>query len=72
MDTLKLDRRATFPDADPVSDLDDPARVVQLGLLIQDRVGTIGAVEYLKAHNINAAVINRVLTTQQVRADDRP
>jgi hypothetical protein len=71
MDTLKVDRRALGPASDPVSDQPDATRIVQQGILIQARVGTIGAVEFLKAHNVDGAVIHRVLTTQQVRADDR-
>ena len=34
------------------------------------RIGTIGAVEYLKAHDTDSRVITRVLTGEHVRDDD--
>jgi hypothetical protein len=49
----------------------DKAGIVRQGMRIQARLGTIGAVEYLKARDVGGAVIRRVLTSQQVRADDR-
>jgi hypothetical protein len=55
------------------STLDRPDRTgsVQQALLIQARVGSISAVEYLKAHDVGGDVISRVLTSRRIREDDR-
>jgi hypothetical protein len=71
MDTLITDRRATGPYGDAHFPQSDASRVVQQGLLIQARLGTISAVEFLKANDVGSVVIQRVLTSQQVRANDR-
>lgn len=47
------------------------ACVVRQALHIQDDLGTIGAVEYLKGRAVAAAVIRRVLSSAQTRATDR-
>lgn len=49
----------------------DKAGIVRQGMLIQARLGSIGAVEFLKARDVGGAVIRRVLTSRQVRAEDR-
>ena len=67
MATLQIDRRATS--SMPASELDRTSSVQQ-ALLIQARVGSISAVEYLKAHDVNSDVISRVLTSREVRMDD--
>lgn len=72
MTTQTIDRRATVPVADAASSESDTARVVQQGLLIQACLGTIGAVEFLKAHDVGATVIGRVLTGGEIRTGDRP
>ncbi|WP_036168282.1 hypothetical protein [Massilia sp. 9096] len=71
METQQVDRRSQASPASPALDHDiDKAGIVRQGMLIQACLGTIGAVEFLKAHDVGAAVIHRVLTSQQVRADD--
>lgn len=49
----------------------DKAGIVRQGMQIQARLGSIGAVEFLKARDVGGAVIRRVLTSRQVRAEDR-
>lgn len=74
LQTQQLDRRAQASIGTPAQDRDedqDKAGIVRQGMLIQARVGTIGAVEFLKARDVGGAVIGRVLTSQQVRAGDR-
>jgi hypothetical protein len=72
MQTQPVDRRAQASIGNPAQDWDkDQAGIVRQGMLIQARVGTVGAVEFLKARDVGGAVIGRVLTSQQVRADDR-
>ena len=70
MDTMAIDRRAAPAPRGPVSNT-DAAHIVREGICIQADLGTIGAVEYLKAHDIGSAVIHRVLASDQVRDDDR-
>lgn len=65
MMTSTIDRRAA-------PSHDDTSVAVGHALRIQDRLGTVGAVEYLKSHAIGGAVIRRVLSSAQVRASDRP
>lgn len=72
MTTQTIDRRAAGPVADAASSESDATRIVQQGLLIQACLGTIGAVEFLKAHDVDAAVIGRVLTGGRIRTADRP
>lgn len=47
------------------------ADVVRRGLLVQRDMGTISAIEFLKAHAVDAAIIQRVLSGNVVRAEDR-
>jgi hypothetical protein len=47
------------------------ADLVRKGLLIQYDTGTVGAIEYLKASGIGAAVIQRVLSGNAMRVEDR-
>jgi hypothetical protein len=70
MASLPSDRRATS--SMPASKFDglDRTSSVQQALLIQADVGSISAVEYLKAHDVNSDVISRVLTSRQIRVDD--
>jgi len=44
--------------------------IVQQGIVVQACFGSVSAIEYLKAHNIDSKVISRVLTGGQVRRDD--
>lgn len=48
-----------------------PSEIVRQGIGLQTCLGTVGAVEYLKANGINGAVIGRVLSGERVREDDR-
>lgn len=70
MDSLQIDRRATMPGAAASADLLKTTRIVRQGLLLQACLGTVGAVEYLKAHAIAGAVIGRVLSGECVRQED--
>jgi len=70
METLTIDRRAPAA-ASAVPGASDPRTIVQQGIGIQTRLGTIGAVEYLKAHDIGGAVIHRVLASEEIRNEDR-
>lgn len=45
-------------------------RIVQQGMAVQACLGSVGAVEYLKARRIDSKVITRVLTGGRVRCDD--
>ncbi len=44
--------------------------IVQQGIVVQAGFGSVSAIEYLKAHNIDSKVISRVLTGGQVPCDD--
>ena len=70
MESLQIDRRATMPGAAASADLLRTTRIVRQGLLLQSCLGTVGAVEYLKAHAIAGAVIGRVLSGERVRQED--
>lgn len=71
METLTTDRRMKLATAGAIRYPSDMTTTVQQGLLVQAGLGTVGAVEYLKAHDIGAAVIERVLTSADVRDADR-
>ena len=45
--------------------------IVRQGILLQSCVGTLGAVEYMKANVICGAVISRVLSGGAIRQQDR-
>ena len=47
------------------------ADVVRRGLLVQHDMGTISAIEFLKANAVEAAIIQRVLAGNAMRAEDR-
>ena len=70
MESLQIDRRATVPGAATSADSLRTTRIVRQGLLLQACLGTVGAVEYLKAHAIAGAVIGRVLSGERVRQED--
>jgi hypothetical protein len=44
--------------------------IVTRSLLVQRRTGTIGAIEYLKGHDVQGAVIQRVLGGAVMRTED--
>ena len=62
MESLQIDRRARVPGA---------TRIVHEGVLLQAWMGTVGAVEFLKAHAVSGAVIRRVLGREQLRQEDQ-
>lgn len=70
MDTLQLERRST-QDAGGEPEPTEASGIVQAGILFQASLGSISAVEYLKANDIDGAVIRRVLGEGRMRADDR-
>lgn len=70
MQDSHIDRRTT-PALPAVGPYADPARVVRQGMAIQASLGTRSAVEFLKQHGVHGEVIHRVLTGEQVRANDR-
>jgi hypothetical protein len=70
MQTQPIERRHPALMANPPLGT-DRSSIVRRGMLIQVSLGTIGAVEFLKAHDVEGAVIGRVLTSRQVRFDDR-
>lgn len=47
------------------------AAVVRRGLLVQRDMGTISAIEFLKANAVEAAIIQRVLSGNAMRTEDR-
>jgi hypothetical protein len=70
MQTRLIERRDPASMANPPLGK-DRSGIVRRGMLIQESLGTIGAVEFLKAHDVEGTVIGRVLTSRQVRFDDR-
>jgi hypothetical protein len=70
MQTQPIERRQPASMTNPPLST-DRSGIVRRGMLIQESLGTIGAVEFLKAHDVEGAVIGRVLTSRQVRFDDR-
>lgn len=45
---------------------------VRKGIVLQQRASTPSAVEYLKSCKVDARIIERVLSGQALRRDDRP
>jgi hypothetical protein len=71
MEMQSIDRRKTLSMAETMPGNPHSANIVLKGMTIQARLGTISAVEYLKVHDIGSTVIQRVLTSECVRAEDR-
>ena len=69
METL-TDRRTTGPLPDRSFSRRDTTSIVREGILLRTYLGTIGAIEYLKNHDIEGGVITRVLTGTDVRDED--
>lgn len=70
MQASRIDRRsAANPVARDQSHV-DASHVVRQSMAIQASLGTRSAVEFLKRHGVQGAVIQRVLTGAQVRSDD--
>lgn len=68
METMQMDRRTTSPEEPRRPQQED---VVKQGIRLQASLGTIGAIEYLKAREISGAVITRVLSGGRLRVEDR-
>lgn len=51
-------------------DAGNTSAIVRRGLLMQRDTGTVSALEYLKAHAVETAVIQRVLSGQSLREED--
>jgi len=71
MQDSQIDRRATLPTVELDKPHADSALVVRQGMLVQAAMGTLSAVEFLKQHGVQGAVIQRVLTSEQVRVEDQ-
>lgn len=65
-----IERRTTAPLPSPLSRT-DTARIVQQAILLRACLGTVGAIEYLKARGIDSKVITRVLAGDCVRSEDK-
>lgn len=70
MHSLQIDRRTPMPGASAGTDIPRTTRIVRQGLLLQSCLGTVGAVEYLKTHEVAGAVIGRVLSRERLRQED--
>lgn len=66
-----IDRRATGPLPSPLSYETETTRIVQQAILLRACLGTVGAIEYLKARGIGSKLITRVLTGECVRGEDK-
>ena len=67
METL-IDRRAIVAPAS--SSFAQSSKTVQQGILLQACLGSMSAVEYLKARGIDSRVSTRVLGRERVRGED--
>lgn len=72
MDVIQVERRAArrAAMADPAST--QVASIVRQGVNLQACVGTLSAVEFLKAHAVDSRVIHRVLSGGCLRQEDQP
>lgn len=68
MEILQMDRRTTSQEKPRRPQQED---IVKQGVRLQASLGTIGAIEYLKARDISGAVIIRVLSGGRLRVEDR-
>lgn len=71
MESLQIDRRKVSPPAAAAVDGASTTRHLRLAIGMQATVGTIGAIEYLKAQGIDSGLIVRVLSGGQVREEDQ-
>ena len=72
MDVIQVERRAARRTAmaDPATT--QVASIVRQGINLQTCVGTLSAVEFLKAHAVDSRVIQRVLSGGHLRQEDQP
>jgi hypothetical protein len=71
MATLQIDRRTTSLHAATKSTRPKQHDIVKKGVHVQASLGTIGAVEYLKANGIASEIIVRVLSGGRSRGEDQ-
>lgn len=71
MDKLHNERRGSRAVPSPSSHQIHVDQLVRQAVLIQASVGTLGAVEYLKANRIYGEVIGRVLAGGAIRREDQ-
>lgn len=71
MEAVQLDRRNSSHTASATAHPVDTAQLVRQAIILQAYIGTRGAVEYMKAHQIHGAVINRVLSGGAMRHQDQ-
>lgn len=67
MNTTREERRYQRQGMPGLASTDE---LVRHGMALQSSTGTVGAIEYLKAHGVQAAVIQRVLTGSPIRGED--
>jgi hypothetical protein len=68
MSNLQCDRRSIVSQG--LTEFRSPTDAVRNALVIQQRNGTVTAVEYLKSAEVSAAVIRRVLSSATIRLED--
>lgn len=71
METSYLERRKPCDVAAVCAVPVELEQFVRQGIILQASVGTRGAVEYMKAHRIDASVISRVLSGGAIREQDQ-
>lgn len=67
MNSSHIDRRNTLATHTGQA---EATEIVRQSLLLQSSIGTVVAVEYMKAYGVDTAVIGRVLSGGPVRAED--
>ena len=70
MNRLNIDRRAALPATGTETDRPEMTRIVRQALLLQAYFGSVGAVEYLKAHDVSGELIVRLMSGERLRAED--
>jgi hypothetical protein len=68
MSVQHTERRAP---ASTTSEGESLSGIIRRALLIKCRTGVVSAIEYLKTCSINAALIERVMTDNGIRAEDK-
>lgn len=71
MKDLQHNRRAQVPAGAADTLTIEAEEIVRQGLLVQAASGTRSAIEFLKANDIDGAVIGRVLAGGPLRGEDR-
>jgi hypothetical protein len=71
METLLVERRSLRQPGAINATTIETEHLVRQAIVLQTAVGTRGAVEYMKAHQIHGAVIGRVLSGGAIRVLDQ-